>query len=260
MLVQHLDEARHVRALEVVGQGHVHVEVRDRVLLAGGAVLDAHRMVDVLDADLVDRDAARVGAALHVVDGGRCGRGGVTGRSTVRRPPDGRRRPRGRPAAPATGGRASARGRTASRPAIARQSSREPCSMNWSGMPTCSTSRSMPCAARHSLTALPAPPATAFSSTVTMRSWRARQPADEFLVERLHEAHVDERRVEPLGERLAGRHHRAEGEQQQAAAALAAQLGLAHGQRGHLPARDACPGPGRADSAPPPARRGVTAV
>jgi len=37
MLVQHLDEARHVRALEVVRQRHVHVEVGDRVLLAGTA-------------------------------------------------------------------------------------------------------------------------------------------------------------------------------------------------------------------------------
>ena len=51
LVVQDLDEARHVRALEVVRQVHVHVEVRDRVLLAGRAVLHAHGMIDVLDAD-----------------------------------------------------------------------------------------------------------------------------------------------------------------------------------------------------------------
>ena len=67
--VQHLDEARHVRALEVVRQGDVHVEVRDRVLLAARAILDAHRVIDVLDADLVDRDLARIGTPLHVFDG-----------------------------------------------------------------------------------------------------------------------------------------------------------------------------------------------
>ncbi len=61
--VQDLDEARHVRALEVVRQVHVHVEGRDGVLLAGRAVLDPDRMADVLDADAVDRNAARVGAA-----------------------------------------------------------------------------------------------------------------------------------------------------------------------------------------------------
>ena len=68
--VQDLDEARHVRALEVVGQAHVHVEVRDGVLLAGRAVLHPHRVADVLDADAVDRQPARVGAPLHVLDFG----------------------------------------------------------------------------------------------------------------------------------------------------------------------------------------------
>jgi hypothetical protein len=67
--VQDLDEARHVRALEIVGQRHVHVEVGDGVLVAAGAVTHAHRVVHVLDADLVDRDLARVGAALDVFDG-----------------------------------------------------------------------------------------------------------------------------------------------------------------------------------------------
>ena len=57
-----------MRALEVVRQGDVHVEVGDRVLLAARAVLDAHRVKNVLDADAIDRDAARVGPPLNVVD------------------------------------------------------------------------------------------------------------------------------------------------------------------------------------------------
>ena len=67
--MQDLDEAGHVRALEVVRQVHVHVEIRDRVLLAAGAVLHFDRMIDILDADLVDRDLARIGMALHILDG-----------------------------------------------------------------------------------------------------------------------------------------------------------------------------------------------
>ncbi len=55
--MQDLDEPRHVRALEVVRQAHVHVERGDGVLLAGGAILDPHRMADVLDADAVDGNA-----------------------------------------------------------------------------------------------------------------------------------------------------------------------------------------------------------
>ena len=68
--VQNLDEARHVRALEVLRQVHVHVEVGDRVLFPARPVLDLDRVVDVLDADLVDRDAAGVGQALDVLDRG----------------------------------------------------------------------------------------------------------------------------------------------------------------------------------------------
>ena len=69
LVVQDLDEARHVRALEIVGQVDVHVEGRDRVLVADGAVLDPHRVAQLLDPDAVDGDPARVGAALHVLDG-----------------------------------------------------------------------------------------------------------------------------------------------------------------------------------------------
>jgi hypothetical protein len=69
VLMQDFHEARHVRAFEVVGQVHVHVESRNGVLLAGGAVLDAHRMGDVLDADAVDGDTAGIHPALDVLDG-----------------------------------------------------------------------------------------------------------------------------------------------------------------------------------------------
>ncbi len=67
--VQDLHEARHVRAFEVVGQIHVHVEIRDGVLLAAGAILHLDRMIDVLDADLVDRYLTRISMALHVLHG-----------------------------------------------------------------------------------------------------------------------------------------------------------------------------------------------
>jgi hypothetical protein len=69
MPVQDLDEAGHVRAFEVVRQVHIHVEIRDGVLLAAGAILHLDRVIDVLDAHFVDRDLARVGMALHVLHG-----------------------------------------------------------------------------------------------------------------------------------------------------------------------------------------------
>ena len=62
-----------MRALEVVGQFHVHVEVRDRMLFAFGLVLDPHRVADVLYADLIDWQTAGIGTALHVRDGDRLG-------------------------------------------------------------------------------------------------------------------------------------------------------------------------------------------
>ena len=64
--VQELNKSRHVRALEVVRQIHVHVECRDRVLLARGAILYTHWVIDVLDADAIDRQEARIGAPLNV--------------------------------------------------------------------------------------------------------------------------------------------------------------------------------------------------
>jgi len=59
--VQDLHEAGHVSALEIVRQVHVHVEVRDRVLLAAGTVLHLDGVENVLDSDLVDRDPPGIG-------------------------------------------------------------------------------------------------------------------------------------------------------------------------------------------------------
>src|SRR6202034_1639174 len=50
-------------------QVHVHVEVRHRVLLSRGPVLDPDGMIDVLDADLVDRQLPGVGMTLYVLHG-----------------------------------------------------------------------------------------------------------------------------------------------------------------------------------------------
>src|SRR5580704_19671500 len=69
MTMQNLDEARHVRALEIVRQVHVHVEVGDRVLLAARPILDLYRMINVLDAHLVDGYLARVGMSLDILHG-----------------------------------------------------------------------------------------------------------------------------------------------------------------------------------------------
>ena len=95
---------------------------------------------------------------------------------------------------------------------------------------------------------------------VTMARCRAAISMHEFLIQRLDEAHVDERGVEPLGD-LAGRFdQRAERENGKSAAAFAAVLCAPDGQRGHLGdqrhARARC----RADSAPPTGADSVVAV
>ncbi len=69
MPVQDLHETGHVRAFEIVRQIDVHVEIGDGVLFAAGAVLHLDRVIDVLDADFVDRNLTRVGMALHVLHG-----------------------------------------------------------------------------------------------------------------------------------------------------------------------------------------------
>ena len=74
--------------------------------------------------------------------------------------------------------------------------------------PRCRIGTATSAAASASATALPAPPATTPSSTVTSASWSRARRSDELGVERLHEAHVGDRRVELLGRRERGLHHR----------------------------------------------------
>ena len=69
MRVEDLDEARHVRALEVMRQAHVHVEIGDSVLHAARALAHLDRMADGLDPDLVDGEPARVLGTLNVGNG-----------------------------------------------------------------------------------------------------------------------------------------------------------------------------------------------
>ena len=68
MVVQNRNKARHVRALEVVGQVNVHVESRNCVLLAIAAVTHANGVTDILDSDLVDGDLACIRATLNILD------------------------------------------------------------------------------------------------------------------------------------------------------------------------------------------------
>src|SRR5210317_1008670 len=66
ILIEYLDEATHVGALEVVGQVNIHVDARNRLLLLFVLVHDDDRVADILNADLVDGDVAIVVALLHV--------------------------------------------------------------------------------------------------------------------------------------------------------------------------------------------------
>ena len=63
---------------------------------------------------------------------------------------------------------------------------------------------------------------------------RGSQPPEKLDVERLYEPHVDQRRVQPVGDRHARRHHGAEGEQQQTAATFAAQFATPDRERAQL--------------------------
>ena len=59
-----------MRALEVMGQTHVHVEGGDRVLHPHALVFYLHRVTNTLNADLVNRQVAGVGHVLNVGNGG----------------------------------------------------------------------------------------------------------------------------------------------------------------------------------------------
>ena len=69
VVIEDLHEAGHVRALEVMGQVHVHVEGGYGVLFTIIAIAHPHRMADILDADPVDGDASAVCAGLDIGDG-----------------------------------------------------------------------------------------------------------------------------------------------------------------------------------------------
>ncbi len=66
MVVEDLNEAGHVGALEVMRQIHIHVEAGDGVLFAAAAIKNANRVANVFDTDLIDRDVTGIFAVLHV--------------------------------------------------------------------------------------------------------------------------------------------------------------------------------------------------
>src|SRR5665213_772195 len=173
LAMQDLDEARHVRALEVMRQVHIHVEGRDRVLLAGGTILDLDRMTNVLDADPIDRNAAGVGARLHVLDRNDVGapraydsaHGILAVANLVAA------RLGFKAGTPMRQRSIAAAMLTLSSPAAAMHSSRLPCSVIRSGMPMCRCGSVRPSAATSSTQALPAPPAMTLSSRVTNATW-----------------------------------------------------------------------------------------
>ncbi len=66
ILVEDLDKAAHVGALEVMGQINIHVDPRHRLLLFIALVEDNNRVADILDANLVDGDVAIIAGFLHI--------------------------------------------------------------------------------------------------------------------------------------------------------------------------------------------------
>ena len=68
--LQHLDEAAHVRAFEMVRQVDGELHGGDGALRFAGAEADADGEAQVFHADAVDGDAAVVGFALRVAQGG----------------------------------------------------------------------------------------------------------------------------------------------------------------------------------------------
>jgi len=67
VLVEHFEEAGHVRALLVVGEADKHVDAGDGVLAAAGRrAAQGDRVADVLDPDLVDGDVALVVRGLDI--------------------------------------------------------------------------------------------------------------------------------------------------------------------------------------------------
>jgi hypothetical protein len=67
--MQDFDEARHVRAFEIMRQIHVHVEIRNGVLLTTRPIFHLDGVIDVFDTHLVDGDLARIGVSLDILHG-----------------------------------------------------------------------------------------------------------------------------------------------------------------------------------------------
>jgi len=65
-LFEHLDKAGHVRALHLGRQANRHRQPGYRVLNGAGSIEQRQRVAQVLDANLVNRQLAKVGAGLHV--------------------------------------------------------------------------------------------------------------------------------------------------------------------------------------------------
>ena len=105
---------------------------------------------------------------------------------------------------------------SASSPTCASSNAGSPWSMKRRAGRDAASASSTPAAASASATALPAPPATTFSSTVTSASCSRASFSDELGVERLHEAHVGDRRVELFGRGQRRLQHRAEREDRDA--------------------------------------------
>ena len=66
MLVEHLDEAAHVRALEIVGKIYKKVDIRRGALRFVILVENLHRIADIFNADLLQGNGSRVGGGLDV--------------------------------------------------------------------------------------------------------------------------------------------------------------------------------------------------
>ena len=68
LLMQDFDETRHVGALEVMRQVHIHVEISNGVLVMTGSVSNTHWMDNIFYAHFIDRELTMVFPTLHVLD------------------------------------------------------------------------------------------------------------------------------------------------------------------------------------------------
>ena len=66
MLIQYLNETRHVSAFEVMGQFNIHIKVRNSMLLTFTSVFNPHRMANVFNPYLINSDLPVIVAALDI--------------------------------------------------------------------------------------------------------------------------------------------------------------------------------------------------